>query len=185
MISRFTAISCGPASVGLLAGRESCLNKALKESNAECEDILRQAWSKGWRFTPEQIERGARRHVEALSCSRSTKVMSSARAKRKRKEAQSVGPVSARTAFTFGIRRSSRPRVHRVSTEPHGKLPIGARKSRVTKVERAVTATGDRLFAFPGALLVDHRPTPLPTGIQQRPLVGFPEHQLVGRGVAS
>jgi hypothetical protein len=28
--------------------------------------IMRQAWSKGWRFTPEQIEDGATRHFEEL-----------------------------------------------------------------------------------------------------------------------
>ncbi len=29
-------------------------------------EIVRQAWSKGWRFTPEQIEDGSRRHFEEL-----------------------------------------------------------------------------------------------------------------------
>src|SRR5688500_5082861 len=29
-------------------------------------EIVRQAWSKGWRFTPEQIEDGAKRHFEEL-----------------------------------------------------------------------------------------------------------------------
>lgn len=29
-------------------------------------EIVRQAWSKGWRFTPEQIEDGFRRHFEEL-----------------------------------------------------------------------------------------------------------------------
>ena len=28
--------------------------------------IVRQAWSKGWRFTPEQIKNGAMRHFEEL-----------------------------------------------------------------------------------------------------------------------
>ena len=35
-------------------------------SDAEYREILRQAWSKGLRFTPEQIKRGARRHFEEL-----------------------------------------------------------------------------------------------------------------------
>jgi hypothetical protein len=29
-------------------------------------EIVRQAWSKGWRFTPEQIDDGAKRHFEEL-----------------------------------------------------------------------------------------------------------------------
>ena len=29
-------------------------------------EIMSQAWSKGWRFTPEQIEEGANRHFEEL-----------------------------------------------------------------------------------------------------------------------
>ena len=29
-------------------------------------EIARQAWRKGWRFTPEQIEDGAMRHFEEL-----------------------------------------------------------------------------------------------------------------------
>ena len=29
-------------------------------------EIMSQAWSKGWRFTPEQIEDGANRHFEEL-----------------------------------------------------------------------------------------------------------------------
>ena len=29
-------------------------------------EILHQAWSKGWRFTPEQIEHGSKRHFEEL-----------------------------------------------------------------------------------------------------------------------
>ena len=47
--------------------RKIVFEQAVKAaSNAEYEDILRQAWSKGLRFTPEQIERGARRHFEEL-----------------------------------------------------------------------------------------------------------------------
>jgi hypothetical protein len=47
--------------------RRIVFEQALKAaSNAEYKDILRQAWSKGLRFTPEQIERGARRHFEEL-----------------------------------------------------------------------------------------------------------------------
>ena len=30
------------------------------------KEIVRQAWSKGWRFTPEQIKNGAMRHFEEL-----------------------------------------------------------------------------------------------------------------------
>ena len=29
-------------------------------------DLVGQAWSKGWRFTPEQIEAGSKRHFEEL-----------------------------------------------------------------------------------------------------------------------
>ena len=29
-------------------------------------ELVRQAWSKGWRFTPEQIEAGSKRHFEEL-----------------------------------------------------------------------------------------------------------------------
>ena len=29
-------------------------------------EIMRQAWTKGWRFTPEQVEDGAMRHFEEL-----------------------------------------------------------------------------------------------------------------------
>jgi hypothetical protein len=29
-------------------------------------EIMRQAWSKGWRFTPEQIEHGSKRHFDEL-----------------------------------------------------------------------------------------------------------------------
>ena len=33
-------------------------------SDATYTDLLRQAMSKGWRYTPEQIERGYKRHFE-------------------------------------------------------------------------------------------------------------------------
>ena len=29
-------------------------------------EILRQAWSKGWRYTPDQIASGCRRHFEEM-----------------------------------------------------------------------------------------------------------------------
>ena len=49
------------------SNRKVIFEVALRLTSDETySELVRQAWSKGWRFTPEQIEAGSKRHFEEL-----------------------------------------------------------------------------------------------------------------------
>jgi hypothetical protein len=69
---RIIALALLAAAVALPAhaGDKATARKLISEAAARMvseltyTELLRQAMSKGWRYTPEQIERGYRRHFE-------------------------------------------------------------------------------------------------------------------------
>ena len=62
------ALIATPVHAGDTAGNHKVIFEAVVRiaSDNTYMKIMRQAWSKGWRFTSEQIEDGARRHFEEL-----------------------------------------------------------------------------------------------------------------------
>jgi hypothetical protein len=66
------ALLVAAAAQPVRAGDEATAWKLVSEatvrmvSEATYTELLRQAMSKGWRYTPEQIERGYERHFEEL-----------------------------------------------------------------------------------------------------------------------
>jgi len=61
-------LSAMPARAGDKAGEPRVTTEAAVRmiGNLTYTEILRRAWRNGWRFTPEQIESGYRRHFEEL-----------------------------------------------------------------------------------------------------------------------
>ena len=74
MKSRFVAMAvlaawlAGPAQAAEKARSPRIVSEAVVRvlSDLSYGEILRQASSKGWRYTPEQIESGYRRHFEQM-----------------------------------------------------------------------------------------------------------------------
>lgn len=66
ILALVAVLSATPAQAGEAARKPRVTTEAAAKmiSDLTYTDILRQAWRKGWRFTPEQIESGYRRHFE-------------------------------------------------------------------------------------------------------------------------
>lgn len=66
MLALLVAVAAQPAQAGEKAKAQKLVSEAAARIVSELTytELLRQAMSKGWRYTPEQIERGYRRHFE-------------------------------------------------------------------------------------------------------------------------